>query len=226
MLCATRGRPLPNWIERSVRESRTNFTSYHQVACSGAGSIPLFENRKGDRRMRFIGTIGWSRFRELHSCCFVRKARSKQPNVCRDLAEKIYFSSDHKSTVRNCYDEQPRPVKEFNIRRRWVRWQTLLTFRANGRWTRAVEAPGVVFPVRPGGFLVDMKEYFPSTAGVRTMRNLYDEQPRPVKEFNIRKRWVRWQTLLTFRANVRRTRAVEAPGVVSRPDPGVFSVDM
>ena len=42
MLCATRGRPLPNWIERSVRESRTNFTSYHQVACSGAGSIPLF----------------------------------------------------------------------------------------------------------------------------------------------------------------------------------------
>ena len=40
-LCATRGRPLPNWIERSVRGSRTNFTSCHQVACSGAGSIPF-----------------------------------------------------------------------------------------------------------------------------------------------------------------------------------------
>ena len=44
--CATRGRPLPNWIERSVRESRTNFTSCHQVACSGVGSIPLLKTGK------------------------------------------------------------------------------------------------------------------------------------------------------------------------------------
>ena len=130
------------------------------------GRSLFLQNRKGDRRMRFIGTIGWSRFRELHSCCFVRKARSKQPNVCRDLAEKIYFSSDHKSTVRNLHDEQPRPVKEFNIRKRWVRWQTLLTFRANVRRTRAVEAPGVVSRSDLGVFSVDMQEYFPSTVGV------------------------------------------------------------
>ena len=45
-LCATRGRPLPNWIERSVRGSRTNFTSCHQVACSGAGSIPFLKTGK------------------------------------------------------------------------------------------------------------------------------------------------------------------------------------
>ena len=44
--CATRGRPLPNWIERSVRESRTSFMSCHQVACSDAGSIPLLKTGK------------------------------------------------------------------------------------------------------------------------------------------------------------------------------------
>ena len=70
-LCATRGRPLPNWIERSVRESRVNFMSRHQVApnpspflamsisgrartpscvaqvaCSGDGSIPPLKTGK------------------------------------------------------------------------------------------------------------------------------------------------------------------------------------
>ena len=46
ILCATRGRPVPNWIERSVRKSRTNFTSCHQVARSGVGSIPLLKIEK------------------------------------------------------------------------------------------------------------------------------------------------------------------------------------
>ena len=45
-LRATRGRPVPNWIERSVCKSRTNFTSCHQVARSGAGSIPLLKIEK------------------------------------------------------------------------------------------------------------------------------------------------------------------------------------
>ena len=106
-LCATRGRPVPNWIERSVRKSRTNFTSCHQVARSGAGSIPLLKIEKVTA-VRSIGTIGWSRPRELRSCCFVGKARSKQPNVCRDLAEKniLQFRSQiHRKKVTPDHDE-------------------------------------------------------------------------------------------------------------------------
>ena len=113
-LCATRGRPLPNWIERSVRESRVNFMSRHQVApnpspflamsisgrartpscvaqvaCPGGGSIPSSRiGKQGDYRMRAIGTTDWSRFRELRRCCSVGKPKCKQPNVCHDFAEK------------------------------------------------------------------------------------------------------------------------------------------
>ena len=39
-------------------------------------------------RMQAIGTIDWSRFRELRRRCSVGKPKCKQPNVCHDFAEK------------------------------------------------------------------------------------------------------------------------------------------
>ena len=37
-------------------------------------------------RMQAIGTIDWSRFRELRRRCSVGKPKCKQPNVCHDFA--------------------------------------------------------------------------------------------------------------------------------------------
>ena len=55
-----------------------------------------------------IGTIDWSRFRELRRRCSVGKPKCKQPNVCHEFAEKIYFSQNHNFAVRRSLFDHPK----------------------------------------------------------------------------------------------------------------------
>ena len=122
---ATRGRPLPNWIGRSVREGRINFTSRHQVAphpspflamssparartppcvaqvaCPGGGSIP---SSKTGKVIVVCKPLERPIGRGFENCVAV--VPSGRPDVNNQmfvmiLQKKIYFSLDHNFAVR------------------------------------------------------------------------------------------------------------------------------
>ena len=160
--CATRGRPLPNWIERSVRESRTNFTSCHQVACSGVGSIPLLKIGKVtvvcDSSERSAG-------RGFENCAVV--VSSGRPDVNNRMIVVILQRKYTSIQITNLpWEGHFRSWWKLGFLLYDVWFRRLIVgsrqsapqvvpkpqFRINGRRIRAIEALGVVSRSDPGFF--------------------------------------------------------------------------